>query len=62
MRLNKYLALVKDMNYEQKALKAHKLFMFFIKKRQYFYADRALKIQLRFFEASERLSCSWLYD
>lgn len=50
------------MNYESKALKAHNLFMFFVKKRQYDYADRAAKIQSRFFEASERLICPWLYD
>ena len=50
------------MTFEQKALKAHKLFMFFVKNRQYDYADRALKIRSRFFEASERLICPWLYD
>jgi len=50
------------MNYEQKALKAYKLFLFFVKKRQYDYADRAVKIRSRFFEVSERLICPWLYD
>lgn len=50
------------MNYEQKALKAHKLFMFFIKTRQYDFADRCLKLRSRFFEVAEKYACPWLYD
>lgn len=50
------------MTFEQKALKAHKLFMFFIKNRQYSYADRAVNLRSRYFEIDERLKCPWLYD
>lgn len=50
------------MTFEQKALKAYKLFMFFIKTRQYAYADRAAGIRSRYLETDERLKCPWLYD
>jgi len=46
----------------QKALVAHRLFMIFIKRRQYCYADRALDIRDRYFYQFEELTHPWLHD
>jgi len=50
------------MNYLEKALKAHNLFLFFIKKRQHELAGRAVNMRSRYFEAHEKQIAPWLFD
>lgn len=49
------------MNALQKALAAHRLFMIFIKRKQYCYADRSLGLRERYFLRFEELTHPWLH-
>jgi len=47
---------------DKKALRAHVLFLYFIKKGRYELADRAVRMKAYYFEKEERNLCPWLYD